>query len=377
MSGEPILCVDDDEQARGLMVRMLSGSGHDIVSVANVEEAREALAARPFSVVLCDIGLPGASGLELVEELARTRPEVATVMVTGRDDPGLADTALELGAYGYLTKPFDANELLIDVSTALQRRNRESERRVHASRLEEMVAARTVELEDAVAKLAASERDLRHAYDETVARLGRAIEYHDGDLGAHDERVGSYVLAIALGLDRDRAELLRLVSPLHDIGKIAIPAAILQKSGPLSAEERRTMERHTAVGHELLAGSGNELLELAATIAWTHQERWDGTGYPRQLAGEEIPLEGRIVAVADVFDALTSDRPYRPRLTAAEARAHVAAGRGKAFDPAVVDAFLCAVRRASSSPSRSRAGSLPTSSGRAPRRGRGREGRSG
>ncbi len=208
-----------------------------------------------------------------------------------------------------------------------------------------MVAERTAELEDAVARLAASEHDLRRAYDETVARLGRAIEYHDGDTGAHDERVGSYVvtIALALGIDHDRAELLRLVSPLHDIGKIAIPAALLQKPGPLSAEERRTTERHTEVGHELLAGSGNELLEVAATIAWTHHERWDGTGYPRRLAGEEIPLEGRIVAVADVFDALTSDRPYRGCLAAADARAHVAAGRGKAFDPAVVDAFLRAV----------------------------------
>jgi len=345
MSSEPILCVDDDEQARGLIVRMLSGSGHDCVSVANVEQAREALAGRSFSVVLCDIELPGASGLELVEELARTRPEVATVMVTGHDDPGLADTALRLGAYGYLTKPFDGNELLIDISSALQRRKLESERRGHASRLEEMVAERTAELEDAVARLAASEHDLRRAYDETVARLGRAIEYHDGDTGAHDERVGSYVvtIALALGIDHDRAELLRLVSPLHDIGKIAIPAALLQKPGPLSAEERRATERHTEVGHELLAGSGNELLEVAATIAWTHHERWDGTGYPRRLAGEEIPLEGRIVAVADVFDALTSDRPYRGCLAAADARAHVAAGRGKAFDPAVVDAYLRAV----------------------------------
>jgi putative two-component system response regulator len=342
---EPILCVDDDEQARGLIERMLADNGHDCVSVANVEEARRALDERPFSVVLCDIGLPGASGLELVEELTRTRPDVATLMVTGRDDLDLADIALELGAYGYLTKPFDTNELLIDLSAALQRRRLDSERRDRASMLEQVVAARTSELLEMVERLAASERDLRRAYDETVARLSRAIEYHDGDTGAHDQRVGSYVLAIALelGVDRDRAELLRLVSPLHDIGKIAIPAALLQKPGPLTYRERRAVERHAAVGHDLLAGSGNELLETAATIAWTHHERWDGTGYPRRLAGDEIPLEGRIVAVADVFDALTSDRAYRPRLSAGAARAHVADGTGKAFDPAVVDAFLRAV----------------------------------
>jgi putative two-component system response regulator len=346
MTREAILCVDDDERVRGLIVRMLARSGHQVVPVANVAEARRVLAERPFAVVLCDIGLPGESGLELVAELARTRPEVATVMVTGQDDPSLADTALELGAYGYLTKPFDANELLIDISTALKRRKRDSERRVHASRLEQLVAARTAELEDAVARLAASEQELRRAYDETVARLSRAIEYHDGETGAHDERVGLYVemIARALDLEVDRAELLRLVSPLHDIGKIAIPAALLQKPGSLTKAERRAMQRHTDVGHELLAGSGNELLDVAATIAWTHHERWDGTGYPRRLSGDEIPLEGRIVAVADVFDALTSDRPYRPRLTAAAALEHVAGGRGKAFDPGVVDAFLRTAR---------------------------------
>jgi cyclic di-GMP phosphodiesterase len=335
LSNELVLCVDDDEQVRGVIARLVEGAGHACEAVGNVEEARRLLAKRPFSAVLCDIGLPDQSGLEFIGELARTRPDLATVMVTGHDDPRIADLALELGAYGYVTKPFADNELLIDLSNALRRRKLEAEHRTYESRLEEEVALRT-------AQLAASESELRRAYAETVTRLGRAIEFHDTETGAHVERVGAQAMeiALALGLRHELAELLRLASPLHDIGKIGIRGTILRKTGALTRDERLEMERHTVLGHELLAGSGNELLELAATIAWTHHERWDGTGYPRRLAEEEIPLAGRIVAVADVFDALTSDRPYRPKLTHARARAEIEALRGSAFDPRVVDAFL-------------------------------------
>jgi putative two-component system response regulator len=342
VSAEPILCVDDDEQVRGLISKVLRSSGHDCVAVGSAEEARRALDERPFSVVLCDIGLPGRSGLDLVAELGRTHPEVATVMVTGRDDPEVAATALQLGAYGYLTKPFEINQLLIDVTNALRRRKHESARNIYETSLEETVSTRTAELEVAVGRLEESELELRRAYGETVSRLSRAIESHDAVTGAHIERVGFYArqIALALGIVPDRAELLRLVTPLHDIGKIAVSDALLRKTGPLEPLERLEMQRHTEVGHDLLAGSGNELLDTAAVIAWTHHERWDGSGYPRGIGGEDIPLEGRIVAVADVFDALTSDRPYRPGLPAAEARAYVAAGRGTAFDPQVVDAFL-------------------------------------
>jgi putative two-component system response regulator len=328
MSGEPILCVDDDEQIRGLIAHMVRSAGHDCTTVGNVDDARQLLAEQPFSVVLCDIGLPGQSGLELLEELARTRPDVATVMVTGRDDPAIADIALSLGAYGYLTKPFARNELLIDLANALRRRRLEAERREYETKLEQMVAARTAQLEQ--------------AYTETVKRLGRAIDYHDGVTGEHVERVSAHAhrIALSLGLDRERADLVRLASPLHDVGKIAIPAAILGKPEPLSPDERLEMERHTEFGYDLLADSGSELLDLAATVARTHHERWDGGGYPRRLQGEEIPLEGRIVAVADVYDALTSDRPYRAALPVGEARAFLVQERGKAFDPRVVDAFL-------------------------------------
>jgi len=326
VTAKPILCVDDDPQVRSCIKRVLHAAAYTCDCAGDAHEARRLLAVHDYSVVLCDIGLPGESGLVLLSELAAL-PATATVMVTGHDDPYTADRALALGAHGYLTKPFVPNDLLIAVAGA-----------IHRSRLEE---SRSAQLEQAYAAIAVSEEELRRAYAETVARLGRAMEFHDLETGEHVERVAesARLIAVELGLTAVVAERLRLAGPLHDIGKIAISEAILRKPGALSPDERGVMERHTEVGRELLAGSGNELLELAATVAWTHHENWDGSGYPRGLAGDEIPLAGRIVTVADVFDALTSDRPYRGAWTAEDALTFVIEQRGRKFDPAVVDAF--------------------------------------
>jgi putative two-component system response regulator len=176
---------------------------------------------------------------------------------------------------------------------------------------------------------------------QTVSRLGRAIEYHDGETGAHVERVGQVAnsIALELGLSAGSAERIRLAAPLHDVGKIAVPSGILRKPGPLTPAERREVEGHAEAGRRLLAGSGNELLELAATVAWTHHENWDGSGYPRALSADDIPLAGRIVALADVFDALSSSRPYRPALPEAEVYEHLESESGRKFDPAVFAAF--------------------------------------
>jgi cyclic di-GMP phosphodiesterase len=313
-----VLCVDDDEAVRGLITRVLGAAGHSCVAAGNVDEARLLLEQEQFDAVVCDINMPGRSGLELLGELRATHPDVAAVMVTGRNDPTIVDRALDLGAFGYLTKPFGPEELLIDLQNALHRRD------VDIARRHENEAA------------------IRNAYVETLRRLSRAVEYHDGETGAHIERVGEHSAAIAqaLGLDEARVELIRLAAPLHDLGKIGIPATLLRKRGPLTDAERIVMEHHTDLGRELLVGSGNDLLELAATIAWTHHERWNGTGYPRNLRGEDIPLDGRIVAVADVFDAITTDRPYRPARSVDEAAAIILAQRATGFDPDVVDAFL-------------------------------------
>ncbi|HKI90662.1 MAG TPA: HD domain-containing phosphohydrolase [Gaiellaceae bacterium] len=342
MSGESILCVDDDVHVRRLIERMIAAAGYRCVSVGSVDEARRLLAGGRFVLVLCDINLPGRSGLVLLAELAGRAPEVATLMVTGRDEPELADATIQQGAYGYVTKPFSQNALLIEVANALHRRRLELERRMYEIRLEETVAERTAELEEAVRGLELAQADLRRSYRETLLRLGRAIEYHDLETGAHVERVGNHAgaIALALGLDPEWAELLRLAAPLHDVGKLAVTERILIKDGELTRAEIMEMRRHAELGHDLLAGSGNELLDLAATVAWTHHERWNGGGYPCGLADEAIPLEGRIVAVADVFDALTSDRPYRRRLEVPAALAYLADERGREFDPEVVEAFL-------------------------------------
>jgi putative two-component system response regulator len=187
--------------------------------------------------------------------------------------------------------------------------------------------------------------ELRAAREEEIRRLAVVVEYRDTDTGGHIERMADYAALIAEQLEIAPSFVadLRLAAVLHDVGKVAVPDAILLKPGPLTAAERSVMERHAAEGHAMLAGSGNALLELAAAIALTHHERFDGTGYPRGITGDAIPLAGRIVAVADVFDALTSDRVYRPALPATDAVAVVVAGAGTQFDPAVVNAFCRAV----------------------------------
>jgi putative two-component system response regulator len=189
------------------------------------------------------------------------------------------------------------------------------------------------------------ERELERSYHETLTRLARAVEFRDNDTGQHVERMSAFceLIARGLGLDEERCALIGAASILHDAGKIAIPDEILLKPGRLTPEERAIIETHAATGHQLLTGSDSPLLELAASIAHTHHERYDGTGYPRCLTGDAIPIEGRIAAVADVFDALTSDRVYRPALTAAEAVALMVAERGRHFDPTVLDVFLAAL----------------------------------
>jgi diguanylate cyclase (GGDEF)-like protein len=198
------------------------------------------------------------------------------------------------------------------------------------------------ELLDAVARLTGSESALRRTQEEMVRRLSAAAEHRDGATGSHIERIPLYcdLIARRLGLDEATCEAVRIASPLHDIGKIGIPDEVLLKPGPLNTRERELIERHTEIGHRILSGSGSELLDLAASIALTHHERWDGCGYPARLRGEAIPFAGRIVAVADVFDALTSDRVYRAAFTSQDAIELMVAGRGTQFDPTILDAFL-------------------------------------
>ncbi len=198
------------------------------------------------------------------------------------------------------------------------------------------------EIDDRSDELHRALTELEIAQSETVRRLSMAVEFRDEDTGAHIERIGRFstLLAERAGLERKLCERLGYAAPLHDVGKVAIPDAILLKPGPLTAEERAIVETHAEEGHRLLRGSSSSILDMAATIALSHHEKWDGSGYPRGLAGEEIPVEGRIVAVADVFDALTSDRVYRTAYSVEQAVQMMRGQRGQHFDPELLDAFL-------------------------------------
>jgi len=337
-----ILIVDDEAQVRKLLQRVLEGDGHVTASAGEVASALSRLREDGFELVLCDVNMPGESGLDFVGQASAVDPDVAIVMVSAADDPALAERALDLGAYGYVVKPFRTSELSIAVANALRRRRLEIENRSHREQLEQVVLERTTALRQAVTRLEGKEQELRRSHEETIHRLARAAEYRDKETGQHVERVSRYcsLLADRLDLDDERSELLRLAAPLHDIGKIAIPDRILLKPSHLTSDERGLMETHAEIGHRMLAGSGQQLLELAALIAWTHHEHYDGRGYPRGVSGDEIPLVGRIVAVADVFDALTSDRIYRPALPTEETLRVMREGRGAHFDPAVLDALF-------------------------------------
>ena len=331
MSGARILVVDDEPGVRFVLLEVLREHGYDAVGAGGAGEAARLLDEQPFELLLSDVNMPDGSGVELVRQVAAVHPDVAAVMVTGVDDPEIAQTALELGAYGYLLKPFGGLEVAIQVSNALRRRALELESRRRRTQLEREVEERTAAL--------------REAHEEAILRFAAAIEVRNRETGDHVERVGALCALIAerLGWDEDACAELRLASLLHDVGKIAIPDRVLLKPGPLAVDERRHIERHTVIGHRMLARSDSALMQLAATIALHHHERWDGLGYPFGLSGDETPLAARIVAVADVFDALTSHRPYRRAFGAAHALGAMQEQRGGQFDPDVLDAFVAAL----------------------------------
>jgi cyclic di-GMP phosphodiesterase len=285
--------------------------------------------------------MPGESGMALLEFIRQTYPAMAVLMVTGQDDPRLARAAVEQGAFGYMVKPVRPSELLINVSSALYRRELEAENRRVMQRLEGMVSERTSELLGALAKLQRSESKALASEKETILRLARLVEFRDEDTGHHVDRMSRFcgVLARQIGLPTAQVERIQRASQLHDLGKVAVPDAILFKPGKLTGDEYEVMKRHAQAGYEMLVDSPSALVQEGATIAWTHHERWNGSGYPRGLSGEGIPLEGRIAAVADVFDALTSHRVYRPAFPVQSALEMMTAERGQHFEPRLLDAL--------------------------------------
>jgi putative two-component system response regulator len=326
------LIVDADEQACEALGSVLERAGYQWEAAVGIEDAYERLGSNNFVLLLSDPVMSGDSGLRLIQHALSEHPEVAAMMVTDSDDPEFAKRALDYGAYGYIVKPYTPNEVMIVIANALRRRDLELENRAQRQTLEQIVNARTEALER-------SAKQLKLTREETVRRLSRAVEYRDEETGQHTERMSRYcaLLAGRSGLD---PESVRIASAMHDVGKVAVPDNVLLKPGLLTPEERREMERHTEVGYQILHGSGSSLLELGALIAWTHHEKYDGSGYPRRLAGQEIPMEGRVAAVADVFDALTTERSYRRAFELDQAVELMRKERGRHFDPYLLDFFL-------------------------------------
>jgi putative two-component system response regulator len=343
--GDTVLVVDDDSAIRHMIARILERAGHTCYEASDPTQALSLSDAHPIALVMCDVNMPGGSGLDLVRALRKHHPEIAVLMVSGMDDPRTAAMATDGGAYGYIVKPFERNEIVIAAANALRRRQLEIENQAHRHQLEKLVAERTADLTATVERLSRVEQALRVSQEEAIRRLAQAAEFRDPTTGAHLNRMSlaCELLAQRAGLGQDRSELIRIASPMHDIGKIGVSDEILRKPGKLSADEWVEMRRHPLIGSDILAGSDSELLRLGGLMALTHHERWDGRGYPHRIAGEKIPIEGRIVALADVFDALTSERPYKPAFEVDHAVGVMRDERGQHFDPDLLDLFLTLV----------------------------------
>ncbi|MDR1309278.1 MAG: response regulator [Deltaproteobacteria bacterium] len=341
---QKVMVVDDEKLNRMLIARMLKPQGYEVLLAAGGEECLSMALEDPPDLILLDIMMPGMDGFEVCAKLKREESLslVPVVMVTALQDVNDRVKALDVGADDFLTKPVDRMELMARARSLLKVKAYNDHMVNYRQELEREVKWRTQEIEEANDKLAKAHEKLRGASLETIFRLSRAAEFKDEDTGAHIISMSriSARLAARLGLNGQTVESILYASPMHDIGKIGIPDRILLKNGPLNEEEWSIMRLHTTYGGQILEHSDIGFLRLGEVIATTHHEKVDGTGYPRGLRGKEIPLAGRIVAVADVFDALMSRRPYKPAFTIVQAVEIIKEGRGRHFDPDVVDAFL-------------------------------------
>ena len=292
--------------------------------------AIDALKYRQVDLLLVDYTMPGVNGVELIAQVRQIRQaaDIPIIMLTSETDPSIKISAIEAGATEFLTKPIDAAELSIRVRNLLVLRIAQRTLARRAQELEKDVSL-------AMARISAQEREI-------IWRLSKAMACRDGETALHLERVAVVAKLVAeeLGLDERTTETIYLASPLHDVGKIGVADSVLLKAGPLNDDEMAMMRAHAAFGAEILSNSCSEIIRTAAIIAESHHEKWNGTGYPHQLSGTSIPIEGRIVAIADVFDALCSERPYKKAWPADEAYREILRCSGTHFDPDCVDAFV-------------------------------------
>lgn len=334
MSGDVrsrILIVDDEAEITAIVSDLFEGQ-YDCTTAGSAEEALGVLAGRDFELVVSDITMPGMSGLDMIPHIKRSSPNTVVVMISGMQTMESAIDALRLGAFDYVMKPFDLRQVEAVVKRALEHQDLIVAKQRYEDHLEELVEQRTAELDKAL-------NSLEDAYRSTLKALTAALETRDLETSGHSERVVTYSLRLGreYGLSNTLTKSLEFGSLLHDIGKIGVPDLILRKPAKLTPEEWVLMRQHPVHGQQILRGI--EFLEGAARVVAQHHEKWDGSGYPLGLSGEDIDICARIFAVADAFDAITSDRVYRKGKPYQAAADELDAWSGKQFDPKVVEAF--------------------------------------
>ena len=323
-----VLVVDDERHVREITARWLTEEGYCCAQADSADAAWKHLQEHEVHLLTLDVIMPGRSGLDLLHDVAKAYPDLAVIMLTATGQTNATIDSLTHGACAYLLKPFLREELVFHARRALERRQLMLDKRDYTFHLEEKVREQTLVI--------------RRSQEEVIHRLVSASRYRDEETGMHIRRTGllSELLAKTAGWSAQEAENLRMAAPMHDAGKIGIPDAIVRKPGVLTPEEFEVMKMHTIIGARMLAGSDIPMLQMAEEIALNHHERWDGSGYPNGLAGHAIPESARIVAIVDVYDALSHDRVYRPALPEEEVLAIMQQGVGTHFDPLLLPLFF-------------------------------------
>lgn len=335
-----ILVVDDELSVREILAEGLEAFGFETEMAADADEAMAILEKERFHLLLTDIDMPGRTGIDLMGDAKKLFPDLDVIMVTGVVDAKTAIRAIREGAADYLTKPFNLEEVQIVVDRTFEKRRLIAENRSYQEHLEDLVELRTAEVVEKHGEIERLYSELQDSYESSLQALVTALDFRDNETQGHSYRVVQYAVMVAkvMGIGEPDLTWIRRGAILHDVGKIGIPDAILKKPGKLDPEEWEVMKRHPEMGYRMLEHI--RFLEPALDIVLSHQERFDGSGYPRGLKGEEIPQGARVFAVVDTFDAMTSDRPYRKALSIDDACNEIKEWSGRQFDPAVAEAFL-------------------------------------
>ena len=339
-----ILVADDDPMTCLLMNTILTRMEYQVSEAFDGMDAWEKAVTLLPDLIILDVSMPRMDGLELTHKLKNepATKNIPIMIISSHDEVTDRVKAVEAGAEDFLSKPVVQIILKAKVNSLLKIKSYNDHMHNYQKKLEEEVEKKTASLKHSIDQLEAASKKLKLYSLDTILRLSQAAEYKDPETGEHIQRIGYYIQVIGRAISLERRELddFFYASPMHDVGKIGIPDNILLKPGKLNAEEWAIMKQHTTIGGKILNGSDSSTLKVAEIIALTHHEKWDGSGYPNNLKGLEIPLAGRITAIADVFDALTSKRPYKDAFPMEKAFSIMKEGQGSHFDPDLLDAFF-------------------------------------